>query len=136
MASHSLTHTMTSMPLCVAAHPRAAAPCVSLPAPARDLRAAAAAAAREPQRPRRLGQSESERRLTPVAAAPGDTGPSLAWQVQRVVSEEPQGSVYTGPSSPPPKRVTLKTLRTKYQKKEPITMVTAYDYPSAVHVST
>ena len=33
------------------------------------------------------------------------------------------------------KRITLKTLRSMYAKGEPISMVTAYDYPSAVHVS-
>ena len=33
------------------------------------------------------------------------------------------------------KRITLKTLRSMYAKREPISMVTAYDYPSAVHVS-
>lgn len=31
--------------------------------------------------------------------------------------------------------MTLRTLRSKYEKGQPITMVTAYDYPSAVHVS-
>ena len=39
-----------------------------------------------------------------------------------------------GPSSPSPKRVTLRTLVAKYQRGDPISMVTAYDYPSAVHV--
>lgn len=34
----------------------------------------------------------------------------------------------------PPPRVTLRVLGEKYRKHEPITMVTAYDYPSAVHV--
>ena len=42
----------------------------------------------------------------------------------------------SGPSSPSPKRVTLRTLREKYMRGEPISMVTAYDYPSAVHVRT
>ena len=42
----------------------------------------------------------------------------------------------SGPSSPSPKRVTLRTLRDKYMRGEPISMVTAYDYPSAVHVRT
>ena len=41
----------------------------------------------------------------------------------------------SGPSAPSPKRVTLRTLRDKYRRGEPISMVTAYDYPSAVHVS-
>lgn len=41
--------------------------------------------------------------------------------------------MYPGPQSPR-KAVTLRTLRAKYEKGQPITMVTAYDYPSAVHV--
>ena len=45
----------------------------------------------------------------------------------------PEISVYSGPS-PPRKAVTLRTLRAKHARGEPITMVTAYDYPSAVHV--
>lgn len=32
------------------------------------------------------------------------------------------------------RRVTLRTLRGQYERGEPISMVTAYDYPSAVHV--
>eukprot|EP00171_Calliarthron_tuberculosum_P010750 IDg10750t1 len=34
------------------------------------------------------------------------------------------------------RRVTLRTLRDKYKRGEPITMVTAYDYASGVHVDT
>ena len=45
----------------------------------------------------------------------------------------PEISVYSGPA-PPRKAVTLRTLRAKHARGEPITMVTAYDYPSAVHV--
>lgn len=59
-----------------------------------------------------------------------------AWQVQRGTANSqglPTSSVYSGPS-PPAKRVTLRMLRNKYKQEEPITMVTAYDYPSAVHV--
>jgi hypothetical protein len=41
----------------------------------------------------------------------------------------------SGPAAASPKRVTLRTLREKYKRGEPISMVTAYDYPSAVHVS-
>jgi hypothetical protein len=54
---------------------------------------------------------------------------------RRGFSVQPEHVVYSGPKSPSPKRVTLKTLRTKYAKGEPISMLTAYDYPSAVHVS-
>ena len=49
-------------------------------------------------------------------------------------SIQPENVVYSGPSSPNPKRVTLRTLRQKYEAGETLTMVTAYDYPSAVHV--
>lgn len=44
-------------------------------------------------------------------------------------------AVYGGPSTSPSDRVTLRTLRGKYARGEKITMVTAYDYPSATHVS-
>jgi 3-methyl-2-oxobutanoate hydroxymethyltransferase len=48
----------------------------------------------------------------------------------------PSSSTSTsGPASPPHRpRVTLRTLRAKYAAGERITMVTAYDYPSATHV--
>ena len=46
-----------------------------------------------------------------------------------------ESTIYGGPSSQSPwKRINLKHLSEKYAKGEPITMVTAYDYPSAVHV--
>ncbi len=38
------------------------------------------------------------------------------------------------PASPTPKKVTVRTLWRKKQRGEPITMLTAYDYPSAVAV--
>lgn len=53
----------------------------------------------------------------------------------RCFSIQPENTVYSGPVTPSPKRVTLRTLQSKYKKGEPISMVTAYDYPSAVHVS-
>lgn len=43
--------------------------------------------------------------------------------------------MYSGPKEPTVKSVTLRTLRAKYERGEPISMATAYDYPSAVHVS-
>jgi 3-methyl-2-oxobutanoate hydroxymethyltransferase len=46
----------------------------------------------------------------------------------------PDATIYGGPQAPPPRQVTLRTLRAKYGRSEPITMVTAYDYPSAAHV--
>ena len=53
----------------------------------------------------------------------------------RAFSNQPEDTVYGGPSPAVPKRITLKTLRSMYAKGQPISMVTAYDYPSAVHVS-
>ncbi|KAF5826035.1 ketopantoate hydroxymethyltransferase-domain-containing protein, partial [Dunaliella salina] len=52
----------------------------------------------------------------------------------RMVATQPENAVYSGPTSPSPRRVTLRTLRSKYQQGVPISMATAYDYPSAVHV--
>jgi hypothetical protein len=80
-------------------------------------------------------------RLHTCAAAPLNSLPSpltssAAWQAQRAPagSQGEAAAVYQGPSPPSAKRVTLKALRNKYKNGEPITMVTAYDYPSAVHV--
>lgn len=53
---------------------------------------------------------------------------------RRAASIQPEAAVYSGPSETSGKRVTLRTLQTKFRKQEPISMVTAYDYPSAVHV--
>ena len=44
------------------------------------------------------------------------------------------GTIYSGPQAPLPAQVTLRTLQQKHAAAEPISMVTAYDYPSAVHV--
>ncbi|GLJ07231.1 hypothetical protein SUGI_0062370 [Cryptomeria japonica] len=53
----------------------------------------------------------------------------------RGMSNLPENAVYGGPQSQSPwKRITLNHLTAKYEKGNPITMVTAYDYPSAVHV--
>jgi 3-methyl-2-oxobutanoate hydroxymethyltransferase len=52
----------------------------------------------------------------------------------RKYSNVPEDLVYSGPKAPAPTRVTLRTLQQKYQKGIPLTMITAYDYPSAVHV--
>ncbi|CAO2205097.1 unnamed protein product [Urochloa humidicola] len=64
----------------------------------------------------------------------------------RLLSHAPETAVYggggaaqqgQGEAAPPPARpVTLATLRGKYRRGEPITMVTAYDYSSAVHVDS
>ncbi|XP_039143915.1 3-methyl-2-oxobutanoate hydroxymethyltransferase 2, mitochondrial-like [Dioscorea cayenensis subsp. rotundata] len=49
----------------------------------------------------------------------------------------PESTVYGGPKPQSPnQRVTLNSLRQKHLACEPITMVTAYDYPSAVQVNT
>ncbi|XP_043716956.1 3-methyl-2-oxobutanoate hydroxymethyltransferase 1, mitochondrial-like [Telopea speciosissima] len=53
----------------------------------------------------------------------------------RWMSNVPENTVYGGPKPQnPDHRVTLTHLRQKHRKSEPITVVTAYDYPSAVHV--
>lgn len=55
----------------------------------------------------------------------------------RMMSNMPESTVYGGPKTQTPnQRVTLNNLRLKHRRGEPITMVTAYDYPSAVHVDT
>jgi 3-methyl-2-oxobutanoate hydroxymethyltransferase len=69
----------------------------------------------------------------PAAAAPASLPPALLLP-SRPHSNIPEASVYGGPSSPSPRRVTLRILAEKYSRGEPITVVTAYDYPSAVHV--
>ncbi|KAF3573580.1 hypothetical protein F2Q69_00062378 [Brassica cretica] len=55
----------------------------------------------------------------------------------RLMSNVPENTVYGGPKPQNPnQRVTLTQLRQKHKKREAITVVTAYDYPSAVHVDT
>ncbi|KAF7138958.1 hypothetical protein RHSIM_Rhsim07G0205800 [Rhododendron simsii] len=55
----------------------------------------------------------------------------------RCMSNVPENTVYGGPKTQNPnQRVTLTHLKQKHRKGEPITMVTAYDYPSAVHLDT
>lgn len=55
----------------------------------------------------------------------------------RCMSNIPENSVYGGPKPQNPnQRVTLTHLRQKHKNGEPITMVTAYDYPSAVHLDS
>ncbi|KNA19503.1 hypothetical protein SOVF_060440 [Spinacia oleracea] len=55
----------------------------------------------------------------------------------RSMSNVPENTVYGGPKSQnPEQRVTLAHLKQKHKKGIPITMVTAYDYPSAVHLDT
>lgn len=55
----------------------------------------------------------------------------------RCMSNVPENTVYGGPKPQnPDQRVTLAHLRQKHRKGEHITMVTAYDYPAAVHLDT
>lgn len=55
----------------------------------------------------------------------------------RCLSNVPENTVYSGPTAQNPnKRVTLRHLREKHRSSQPITMVTAYDYPAAVHLDT
>ncbi|MED6195125.1 3-methyl-2-oxobutanoate hydroxymethyltransferase 1, mitochondrial, variant 3 [Stylosanthes scabra] len=51
------------------------------------------------------------------------------------MSNVPENTVYSGPTPQTlNQRTTLTQLRQKYRNSKPITMVTAYDYPSAVHI--
>lgn len=60
--------------------------------------------------------------------------PSLCSHL-RSLSNVPESTVYGGPKPQSVnQRVTLTHLRQKHRKGEPITIVTAYDYPSAVHL--
>ncbi|KAL6128640.1 hypothetical protein ACLB2K_071995 [Fragaria x ananassa] len=53
----------------------------------------------------------------------------------RSMSNVPENTVYGGPKSQSSdQRVTVTQIKQKHKKGEPITMVTAYDYPSAVHL--
>lgn len=59
---------------------------------------------------------------------------SLLFHV-KMMSNIPENTVYGGPKPQNSnQRVTLTHLRQKHRKGEPVTMVTAYDYPSAVHL--
>ncbi len=69
------------------------------------------------------------RTLTPAA----DSSRTALCAGARALSNLPESTVYGGPS-PSVKRVTLRTVAAKYERGDIITMVTAYDYPSAVHV--
>jgi 3-methyl-2-oxobutanoate hydroxymethyltransferase len=65
----------------------------------------------------------------------------LAWQVahQRLLSNVPESTIYGGPrpqESSAARRMTVTTLCGKHRRGEPISMVTAYDYSSAIHVDS
>lgn len=54
----------------------------------------------------------------------------------RCMSNLPESTVYGGPKHKSPwKRVTLRNLNVKYETKQPITVVTAYDYPSGAPIT-
>ncbi|KAM7472243.1 hypothetical protein LguiA_010426 [Lonicera macranthoides] len=62
---------------------------------------------------------------------------SLLFSKLRCMSNVPENTVYGGPKPQNGnQRVTLTHLQQKYRSAERITMVTAYDYPSAVHLDT
>jgi Ketopantoate hydroxymethyltransferase len=52
----------------------------------------------------------------------------------RHLATKPEATVYSGPSASAPSRVNLRVLRQKYAQGQKLSMVTAYDYPSAAHV--
>ena len=82
--------------------------------------------------------SRLKRPLLPVAGDEGSVWRSLfalAGLQSRQMSQQPEHVVYSGPQAAAPKHVSLRTLQDRYSKGEPISMVTAYDYPSAVHVT-
>jgi len=68
-----------------------------------------------------------------------NAGGGAGWTLSRglaAASLAPETSVYSGPRTDSAKRTSVRTVRKMYEKGEPIVMITAYDYPSAVHVST
>ncbi|CAA7402712.1 unnamed protein product [Spirodela intermedia] len=76
-------------------------------------------------------------RVRAAAIAPCRRASAGAGAVNRLLSNIPEDTVYGGPKPQTvSQRTTLTNLRQKYRRGEPITVVTAYDYPSAVHVDT
>ena len=68
-----------------------------------------------------------------LRGVPHRESPAPRAHQRRGMSHRPEDTVYGGPRPSEP-RMTLKRLRAKYDAGERISVVTAYDYPSAVHV--
>ena len=68
-----------------------------------------------------------------LRGVPHRESPTPRQHQRRGMSHRPEDTVYGGPRPSEP-RMTLKRLRAKYDAGERISVVTAYDYPSAVHV--
>ena len=67
-------------------------------------------------------------------AAPAATIGSHGCCALRLAATKPEATVYSGPTANAATRVNLRVLRRKYDSGQKLTMVTAYDYPSAAHV--
>jgi hypothetical protein len=70
-------------------------------------------------------------------SAPGTLGITTVISCTRQrshMSTKPSATVYSGPSTANNKRVTLRSIKKRYLEGSKLTMLTAYDYPSAVHV--
>ncbi|KAG6748156.1 hypothetical protein POPTR_014G090500v4 [Populus trichocarpa] len=75
--------------------------------------------------------------LTYLTKSSSTLKPTTLLRHLRFMSNVPENTVYGGPKPQNPhQRVTLTHLKQKHKKGDPITVVTAYDYPSAVHLDT
>ncbi|GBG28462.1 3-methyl-2-oxobutanoate hydroxymethyltransferase [Hondaea fermentalgiana] len=78
---------------------------------------------------------EHGKEISPArAAAAATAGRRWASTEAPKTSAASSGPRITAAPAPPHKNITLHSLATKVRKGQPISMVTAYDYPSAVHV--
>jgi hypothetical protein len=59
--------------------------------------------------------------------APNATNNASSFHQKRYSSHSPMGTQ----SGPPRKKITMSTIKSLYQKGEPIAMITAHDFPSA-----
>jgi hypothetical protein len=85
----------------------------------------------------RCAQQQAMQQLLPSLPRPllGSKAPRLAGAPCRHLASAPRPPVVTAaPSERPSKHVTIHSLRAMKAAKTPISMVTAYDFPSAVHV--